>query len=393
MKLAKSAILVVNAGSATLKFKIFDRADFSVAVWGLVERIGLPGSFIDITNERTGQKIHDKYPAGIVDHAEALRLVFSRLDGWRDQIGAVGHRVVHGGEAFTAPTVITTAVLKKLEKFNSLAPLHNPKNIAGIKAAKRVLPGVKHVAVFDTAYYKTIPDYAYHYAIPYRYFEQFGIRRYGFHGISHQYVAEAAAQAVRKPLNKLKIISCHLGSGCSITATKFGRAVETSMGFTPLEGLVMGTRSGDLDPSVAFFLMRKLKLSLDEIEEILNKKSGLLGLFGVSNDLRDLLIAAGYKIGGGYRPPRSFTAAEIRRARLALQVFVYRIVRYIGSYALVLGGADYLVFTAGTGERNADIRRLIAGPVLALFPKMKILVVPTNEELMIARQTKKLIKI
>ena len=250
------------------------------------------------------------------------------------------------------------------------------------------MPNIKNVAVFDTAFYKTIPNYAYLYAIPYKYYLDFGIRRYGFHGISHQFVTQEAEEKINKPLKKLKIITCHLGSGSSITATKFGQAVETSMGFTPLEGLTMGTRAGDIDPSVAFFLMRKLNIGIGEIEEILNKKSGLLGISGFSNDMRDIMIAAGYKI-PGYKTPKKFNQKEKKLGKLALEMYVYDVVRYIGSYVTIMGGADYIIFTAGIGERNSTIRNIIMKKVRKTFPKVKSLVIPTNEELMIAKQVKK----
>jgi len=330
------------------------------------------------------------YPEGIASHRQALPIILSHLDHWKKKIKIIGHRVVHGGKDFTKPTVITQKVLSKLEKYNQLAPLHNPINLDCIRGCLEFLPGVKNVAVFDTAFYKTLPDYAYLYAIPYQYYLNFGIRRYGFHGISHQYVSQKAAEILKKPAKKLKLITCHLGSGCSMTAVKFGQAIETSMGFTPLEGLIMGTRSGDLDPTVALFLMRHLNFNIDEVEEILNKKSGLLGIFGFSNDLRDIMVAAGYKI-PGYKPTKKFNQKEKERAKLALKMFIYRIVRYLGSYAMVMGGVDYIVFTAGTGERNADIRRLILKQVRNFLPSVKSLVIPTNEELMIAKQTKELV--
>lgn len=383
----KKYILVINSGSATLKFKIFNEDDFSVVVSGIVEKIGLKGSFITLEEKLSKRIIMKNYPEGIANHRQALPIIFSHLNHWQKRIKIIGHRVVHGGRNFTKPTLITKKVLAKLEKYNQLAPLHNPINLDCIKSCLEFFPKVKNVAVFDTAFYKTLPDYAYLYAIPYQYYLNFEIRRYGFHGISHEYVSQKAAEVLKKPLKKLKLITCHLGSGCSMTAVKFGRAIETSMGFTPLEGLIMGTRTGDVDPTVAFFLMRHLNFNIDEIEEILNKKSGLLGIFGPSNDLRDIMVAAGYKI-SGYRPQKKFNLKEKKRAKLALKMFIYRIVRYIGSYAMVMGGVDYIVFTAGTGERNADIRRLIIKQIKKFLPKAKFLVIPTNEELMIAKQVK-----
>ncbi|MFA6215343.1 MAG: acetate/propionate family kinase [Patescibacteria group bacterium] len=385
----KQYILVINSGSATLKFKIFHEIDFSIAVSGIVEKIGLPGSFISISENSSKRMVMKNYPEGITDHNQALQIVLTHLNHWKKKIKIIGHRVVHGGNLFTEPTVITQKNLPKLENFSQLAPLHNPVNLACIKTCLQTMTKIKNVAVFDTAFYKTIPDYAYFYAIPYKYYLDFGIRRYGFHGISHQYVAITAAEKLKKPLTKLKLITCHLGSGCSVTATKYGKAIETSMGFTPLEGLMMGTRSGNLDPSVAFFLMKKLSLNIDEVEEILNKKSGLLGIFGYSNDMRDIMIAAGYKI-PGYTPPKKFNQKEKKLAKLALKMFTYNILRYLGNYATLMGGVDYVIFTAGTGERNADVRRLVMKDFKKSWPKAQNLVIPTNEELMIAEQTAKL---
>lgn len=385
----KNYILVINSGSATLKFKIFHQEDFSVVLSGIVEKIGLPGSFINIEESFKKRRMFMKnYPQGIPNHTEALKVVLANLNHWKRKIRVIGHRVVHGGQDFTKPTLITKRVLETLKKYNQLAPLHNPINLACINGCIESLPSIKNVAVFDTAFYKDIPDYAYLYSIPYKYYEQFGIRRYGFHGISHNYVSNKAAEKIKKPLSKIKLITCHLGSGCSATAVKNGKAIETSMGFTPLEGLTMGTRSGDLDPSVALFLIRHLNLSLQDVEKILNKESGLLGIFGYSNDMRDIMLAAGYKV-PGYRAPKKFNQKEKLRAKLALKIFIYDIVRYIGSYATIMGGVDYIVFTAGTGERNSDIRKLIMKDVKKAWPKVKGLVIPTNEELMIAEQVKK----
>jgi len=385
----KNYILVINSGSATLKFKIFHQDSFAVAVKGIVEKIGLSGSFISIEENSVKRRILMKnYPQGLDNHRQALKIVLTHLKHWRRKIFIIGHRVVHGGQLYTQPTLITRKVITQLKKINQLAPLHNPINIACIETCLEVMPNIKNVAVFDTAFYKTIPNYAYLYAIPYKYYLDFGIRRYGFHGISHQFVTQEAEEKINKPLKKLKIITCHLGSGSSITATKFGQAVETSMGFTPLEGLTMGTRAGDIDPSVAFFLMRKLNIGIGEIEEILNKKSGLLGISGFSNDMRDIMIAAGYKI-PGYKTPKKFNQKEKKLGKLALEMYVYDVVRYIGSYVTIMGGADYIIFTAGIGERNSTIRNIIMKKVRKTFPKVKSLVIPTNEELMIAKQVKK----
>ncbi|MFA6254630.1 MAG: acetate/propionate family kinase [Patescibacteria group bacterium] len=383
----KEYILVINSGSATLKFKVFHQDDFSVAVSGIVEKIGLEGSFIKIEETLSKRMIMKTYPEGIPNHHQALQIVLAHLKHWKRRIRIVGHRVVHGGQDFVKPTVITKKNLSKLEKYNELAPLHNPINLTCITTCLKDLPSIKNVAVFDTAFYKTIPDYAYLYAIPFQYYLDFEIRRYGFHGTSHNYVTLKTAEKLKKPLNKLKLITCHLGSGCSITAVKFGKAIATSMGFTPLEGVTMGTRSGDIDPSVAFFLMKKLNLNVEEISDILNKKSGLLGIFGYSNDMRDIMIASGYKI-PGYKAKRRFTQKEKKQGQLALKIFIYNIVRYIGSYATLMGGTNYIVFTAGIGERNQIIRNLIMREVRKAWPKVKSIVIPTDEELMIAQQTK-----
>jgi len=382
----KEYILVINSGSATLKFKIFKQEDFTIAVSGIVEKIGLKGSFISIEENSVKRRMVMKnYPQGLDNHQQALEIVLTYLKHWHRKIKIIGHRVVHGGQNFTQPTVINKNILSQLEKYNQLAPLHNPINLSCIKTCFKALPSIKNVAVFDTAFYSTLPDYTYLYSIPYQYYLDHEIRRYGFHGISHQYVAEKAAEKIKKPLKKLKLITCHLGSGCSVTAVKFGKAIETSMGFTPLEGLTMGTRSGDLDPSVVLFLIRNLDLSLKEVEEVLNKKSGLRGIFGYSNDMRDIMLAAGYKV-PSYKPPKKFSQKEKALGKLALKMFIYDIVRYIGSYAMIMNGVDYIVFTAGIGERNPDVRRLVMKDVKKLLKKVKSITVPTNEELMIAKE-------
>jgi len=385
----KKYILVINSGSATLKFKIFHQDDFSVVLSGIVEKIGTPGSFITIEEDSKKRRMMMKnYPQGIPNHIEALKIVLDSIKHWKRKIKIIGHRVVHGGQDFTQPTLITKRVLEKLKKYNQLAPLHNPVNLACISGCIQSLPSIKNVAIFDTAFYKNIPDYAYLYAIPYKYYQDFGIRRYGFHGISHHYVSQKAAEKIKKPLSKIKMVTCHLGSGCSATAIKNGKAIETSMGFTPLEGLTMGTRSGDLDPSVALFLIRHMDMGLQDVERVLNKESGLKGIFGYSNDMRDIMLAAGYKI-PNYKPSKKFTKQDKVRAKLALKIFVYDIVRYVGSYATIMGGLDYVIFTAGTGERNPDIRRMVMKDIRKAWPKTKSLVIPTNEELMIAKQVKK----
>jgi len=322
---------------------------------GLIEHIGEKGSEIQ-------------------DHYSGLKIILEKVD----TVSVAGHRVVHGGEKFKRPVLINAAVIKKIKQCCEIAPLHNPANLSGILACKRLLPGIKQVAVFDTAFHQTLPEYAYIYGLPYAYYKKFGIRKYGFHGTSHEYVATEAARLLRKPLNKLKIITCHLGNGCSITAVDRGSSVDTSMGFTPLEGLVMGTRCGDIDPAVVTYLMHREKLAISEIDHILNKNSGLQGISGLSNDMRILEREA--------RRGNKF-------AQLAINVFVYRIKKYIGAYTAIMGGCDALVFTAGIGEHQKGIRDRICLRAFAHLKKRpRILVVSTDEELMIARQTYYLIK-
>jgi acetate kinase len=322
---------------------------------GLIERIGESGSRIK-------------------NHFEGMELILRDVP----EISAVGHRVVHGTERFFKPTLINETVISEIKQCSKIAPLHNPANLVGILACRRFLRNISQVAVFDTAFHHSIPPFAYIYGLPYEYYKRYGIRKYGFHGTSHEYVAQEAAKRLHRPFNKLRLITCHLGNGCSITAVRFGKSIDTSMGFTPLEGLLMGTRSGDLDPAVVIFLQRKLKLSAKKIEEILNKKSGLKGISGLSNDMRRLLNA--YKQGN-------------KRAMLAIEMFIYRIRKYIGAYIAILRGLDALVFTAGIGENQPDIRRKICQGIFSyLKVKPKVLVIPTNEELMIARQTYNLIK-
>lgn len=321
---------------------------------GLIEHIGEKGSSIQ-------------------DHYTGLKMILAKIS----QVDAVGHRVVHGAEEFHEPVIINSRVIRKIRQCSELAPLHNPANLTGILACKKLLPGVKQVAVFDTAFHQTLQDYAYIYGLPYNYYKRFGIRKYGFHGTSHQYVAHEAACILKSHLAKLKVITCHLGNGCSITAINKGKSVDTSMGFTPLEGLVMGTRCGDIDPALVPYIMQKDKLTALEVEDVLNKQSGLRGISGVSNDMRALDEKA--KSGDA-------------RAKLAIDIFVYRIKKYIGAYAGVMSGCDCLVFTAGIGEHQKSIRDKVCRGLFAHFKKSpKVLVIPTNEELMIARQACRLI--
>lgn len=347
-------ILVINSGSSSIKYKLFEMPEGKLLSKGLIEHIGEPGSEIK-------------------DHYTGLKFILEA----NHQVHIVGHRVVHGAESFTRPVIINAAVIRKIRQCALLAPLHNPANLTGILAAKKLMPGVKQVAVFDTAFHQTLPEYAYVYGIPYRFYAQSRIRKYGFHGTSHHYVAVEAARIIKRPLDKLKIVTCHLGNGCSITAVKYGKSVDTSMGFTPLEGLVMGTRCGDIDPALITYLMREFKLGADQIDSLLNKESGLKGISGLSNDMRAL--------------EKKYTTDK--RAKLAIDIFVYRIRKYIGSYIAVMGGVDAVVFTAGIGEHQTGIRSRVCRDAFAFLKKKpRIMVVPTDEELMIARQSYRLVK-
>lgn len=348
-------ILVINSGSSSIKYKLFDMPGEELISKGSIEHIGEKGS-------------------KVMDHYAGLKSILANMQ----QVSAVGHRVVHGAEEFKKPVLIDTAVVKKITQCCSIAPLHNPANLAGIIACKKLLSGIKQIAVFDTAFHQTLPEHAFIYGLPYDYYGKSGIRKYGFHGTSHEYVAIEAARILKRPLNKLKLITCHLGNGCSITAIDKGASIDTSMGFTPLEGLVMGTRCGDIDPALVTYIMKERKLTIDQVERLLNKESGLKGLSGLSNDMR---VLEG-KIDSGNK-----------RAKLAIDIFVYRIRKYIGAYIAVLGGIDALIFTAGIGENQDKIRqRICRGAFTYLKHIPEVLVVPTNEELMIARQSYKLIR-
>jgi acetate kinase len=367
-------IFVINSGSSSFKFKIFDLKRKTLAS-GIVERIGLAKPFLKA--KVNGSEIEEQYDA-VADHADALSKTFAALRKAgidTKDVKAFGHRVVHGGTAFTEPTKIDAKVIAQLKEYYKLAPLHNPPNVMGIEAVMKLMPGTPNVAVFDTAFYKKIPDYAYMYALPYELYEKHGVRKYGFHGISHEYVAAEAARMLKKPLSRLKLVTCHLGSGASITAVKGGKAVDTSMGFTPLEGLTMSTRCGDIDSEIPVWLIRELKMTPDQVDELMNKKSGTLGVSG-HKDMRDVMEGA-----------RKGDA----RSKLALGMFVYDVVRYIGQYMGVMGGCDAVVFTAGVGERSDRIRAMIM-KWFAPF-KLKHLVVPTDEEGSIARQAAKLLKL
>ncbi|MGA2775523.1 MAG: acetate kinase [Candidatus Omnitrophota bacterium] len=343
-------ILVINSGSSSIKYKLFQMPKDRLIAKGIIEHIGEKGSKVS-------------------SHYEGLKIVLSKVSA----VDAVGHRVVHGAEKFKKPVIINKTVIKKIRQCCSIAPLHNPANLDGILACSKLLAGKKQVAVFDTAFHQTIPDFAYIYGLPYEYYRKFGIRKYGFHGTSHEYVAHEAARILKKPLSKLRIITCHLGNGCSITAVDKGKSVDTSMGFTPLEGLIMGTRCGDIDPALVTYIMRRKKLDTHQLDFLLNKESGLKGISGISNDMRALEKKE--KNGN-------------KRARLALEMFVYRIRKYIGAYCSAMQGCDVLVFTGGIGENQKNIReRICRGMSLFLKKSPCVLVIPTNEELMIARQT------
>jgi len=369
---------------------------------GLAERIGISGSMLKHeTNNGNSIKIEQDMPS----HKEALKIVIDALmhKGYgviksMDEISAVGHRVVHAGEKFAYSVVINDEVMNALKECIDLAPLHNPPNILGIEACKELMPGVSMVGVFDTAFHQSMSPYAYIYALPYEYYTKYGVRRYGFHGTSHKYVAERAADILGKDIKELKIVTCHLGNGASITAVKDGKSIDTSMGFTPLEGLAMGTRCGDIDPAICGFLVEKEELDINEVCDILNKKSGVLGISGISSDFRDIEEAS--KKGN-------------ERAALALEVFAHKVKKYIGAYAAVMGGIDAVVFTAGLGENSSSMRESICKGLDFLGFRIdkeknntrgkeaiistddstaKILLIPTNEELMIAKDTAELIK-
>ncbi len=395
-------ILVINSGSSSVKYQLMDMENEEVLCKGIAERIGLDGS--RIVHRIGGEKhIVEK---DLKNHEIALQevlkiLVDEKLGAIKDlsEISAVGHRVVHGGEKFASSVLIDDEVMKVLEENVDLAPLHNPPNIMGIKAVQKLLPNVPNVAVFDTAFHQSIPEKAYIYALPYELYEKHGIRRYGFHGTSHRYVSRRAAEILGKPYESLKIITAHLGNGASIAAIMNGRSVDTSMGFTPLEGLVMGTRSGDIDPAIVVHLQTKLGMSVDEVYTLLNKKSGVLGIYGKSSDMRDIEDAA---------------LEGDRLARLALDVYEYRIAKYIGAYAAAMNGVDVIVFTAGVGENSPIIREEVCEKYLGFLgikidkekndfkgkeeiistpdSKVTVMVVPTDEELVIARDTKEIVE-
>ena len=323
-----------------------------------------------VLSRGTIEKIGEK-GSRVKTHQQGLRIILNKVKG----IDIIGHRVVHGGEKFRKPSRINKAVIQKIKEFSKLAPLHNPHNLEGIISCKKFLSGVLQVAVFDTAFFQTIPMHVFIYGLPYRFYKKFGIRRYGFHGTSHEYVAGEAARKLKKPFVKLNLITCHLGNGCSIAAVKNGKAVETSLGFTPLEGLVMGTRCGDIDPQIIVYLQREKRFTINRIDEIMNRESGLKGISGLSNDMRKL------------------SKSKSNRARLAIDIFVHRIRKYIGAYIGILQKVDAVIFTAGIGENRPRIRNMICKGLFSnLKQRPKVLVIPADEELMIARKTYGVIK-
>jgi len=375
-------ILVINCGSSSIKYDLFDvDGANSDLCRGIVERIGEDSA--TITREVCGtEKICKKISCR--NHHQAIEIIRDALlDGDKSvikdasEVKGVGHRVVHGGEDFSQSTLIDDDVIKSIEKFAPLAPLHNPPSLEGIKGCQKIFPHAGHVAVFDTAFHHSMEKHVYCYGIKYEFYKKYGIRKYGFHGTSHRYVAMRAAELLKKPFKELNAITVHLGNGCSAAAVSGGKSVDTSMGFTPLEGLVMGTRSGDIDPAAVTFLMRKEGLDEKGVNDLLNKESGLLGISGISNDMRDILKAM---------------EAGDKRARLAYDVFVYRVKKYIGSYAAVLGRVDAVVFTAGIGENIPALKDAMQKDLQPLMGrKTKFLVIATNEELLIAKDTYEII--
>ena len=396
-------ILVLNCGSSSLKYQLIDMENEAVLCIGLVERIGIEGSILTQKKDGVEGKYVKEQP--MKDHQDAIKLVLegvldSTYGGVKDmaEIDAVGHRVVHGGEKFASSVIITEEVEESMRKCSELAPLHNPANLMGIDAIKAVLPGVPNVGVFDTAFHQTMPASSYLYGLPHRLYTEYGVRRYGFHGTSHKYVSQRAAAMLGKDIADLKIITCHLGNGASIAAVDGGKVVDTSMGLTPLEGLIMGTRCGDIDPAIIPFIMKKENLDADGVDKLMNKESGVYGMTGISSDFRDISTAA---------------AEGNQKAIDALDAYHKRVKKYIGAYAAEMNGVDAIVFTAGLGENGIEDRLAIASNLEVLGVKMdaeannvrgketvisaadskvKVLLIPTNEELMIARDTLELVK-
>ncbi|SDN04741.1 acetate kinase [Sediminibacillus halophilus] len=392
-----SKTLAINAGSSSLKFQLIEMPEETVIAKGLVERIGIENSVFTI--EAAGEK--DETTTDIPNHEQAVKMLLDKLTASGviqslDEIEGVGHRVVHGGERFSDSVKITDEVIREIEEVSDLAPLHNPANLTGIRAFREILPDVPAVAVFDTAFHQTMPEQSYLYSLPYEYYEKYGIRKYGFHGTSHKYVSQRAAELLGLPLEQLRLISCHLGNGASIAAIENGKSIDTSMGFTPLAGVTMGTRSGNIDPALIPYIMDKTGKTASEVMTVLNKESGMLALSGFSSDLRDITERANDKD---------------ERAELALEVFAERIHKYLGSYAARMHGVDAIIFTAGVGENSTEIReRVLKGlefmgvywdpslnnirgkEAFINYPHspVKVIVIPTNEEVMIARDTVRL---
>ena len=396
-------VLVINCGSSSLKFQLINAETEKVLAKGLCERIGIDGR---LTYQPAGGE-KEKSDLAMPTHAEAIQFVIDALTNEKtgvvkslDEIGAVGHRLVHGGEKFASSVVITDEVKKAVEECNDLAPLHNPANLIGVAACEKLMPGTPMVAVFDTAFHQTMPEKAYMYGLPYEYYEKYKVRRYGFHGTSHSFVSKRAAEVMGKSYDEVKTIVCHLGNGSSVSAVLNGKCVDTSMGLTPLEGLVMGTRSGDIDPAIMEFIAKKENLDIEGVMEVLNKKSGVFGISGgLSSDFRDLTDAMN---------------AGDKKAKIAMDVFSYRVAKYIGSYAAAMNGVDDIVFTAGIGENDDYVRQEVCkylgylgvdfdfevntglrGKEAELTKegsKVKVFVIPTNEELAIARETLALVK-
>ena len=396
-------VLVINCGSSSLKFQLINAETEKVLAKGLCERIGIDGR---LTYQPAGGE-KEKSDLAMPTHTEAIQFVIDALTNEKtgvvkslDEIGAVGHRLVHGGEKFASSVVITDEVKKAVEECNDLAPLHNPANLIGVAACEKLMPGTPMVAVFDTAFHQTMPEKAYMYGLPYEYYEKYKVRRYGFHGTSHSFVSKRAAEVMGKSYDEVKTIVCHLGNGSSVSAVLNGKCVDTSMGLTPLEGLVMGTRSGDIDPAIMEFIAKKENLDIEGVMEVLNKKSGVFGISGgLSSDFRDLTDAMN---------------AGDKKAKIAMDVFSYRVAKYIGSYAAAMNGVDDIVFTAGIGENDdyvreevckylgylgvdfdSEVNKGLRGKEAELTregSKVKVFVIPTNEELAIARETLALVK-
>jgi acetate kinase len=395
-------ILVLNCGSSSIKYQLWDMANKQVKATGIAEKVGLKGSFVKLEKEN-GEKV--RFEGEIIDHQTGIEYILGILTSPKhgcikslQEIDAVGHRVTHGGENFKESAFIDDYVLGQIEGVKELAPLHNPANLKGIYAMNALLPGIRQVAVFDTAFHQSMPEYSYMYAIPYSLYTKYKIRRYGFHGTSHYYISKKACEFLNRDIKTQKIITCHLGNGASMCAIVNGKSLDTSMGFTPLEGLIMGTRSGDLDVGVVNFVMEKEEISLNSINTVFNKQSGMLGITGVSSDMREIKEAAGN---------------QNERAILGLKMYEYRIRKYIGSYAAAMGGVDIIIFSGGVGENNPELRLNVCNDfefmgikmdasknegqrgnevvISAPDSKVTVMVVPTNEELVIAEDTLRIV--